>query len=271
MVARIGIDLGTTNSVVSFIRNGRPEVVPFKPYSRNTCPSVVQNRDDELLVGDDAKENMPLYPEDTIWSVKRFMGRSPGDPDLEKARKLVPYTVEDPPPGKADLVVKFAGKVLTPVDISAYILKKLIDDAAEALGARPTEAVITVPAYFSERQIDATRRAGRQAGLNVRRILDEPTAAALAYGLDLDANTDRTILVFDLGGGTFDVSILMLTGGQFTTMTIAGDNFLGGDDFDNVLLDHFLDLLEQGPAKGRGVTRARGPISRRWPSRRRSR
>ncbi len=239
----IGIDLGTTTSVVGYIKGGRPEVVPFKPYSHTTAPSVVQARDGEILVGAEAKENMPFFSKDTIWSIKRFMGRSPGDPDLERARQLVPYRVDDPPAGKADLAVHFNGSVYTPVDISAMILRKLVEDASEALGQRPTDAVITVPAYFSERQIEATRRAGRQAGLNVRRVLDEPTAAALAYGLDLDSSVEKTILVFDLGGGTFDVSILMLTGGQFTTVTIAGDNFLGGDDFDNVLLEHFMEIL----------------------------
>ncbi len=244
MAQRVGIDLGTTNSVVSYVKGGRPEVVA-NLQGEYWTPSVVQDRGGgQILVGKEAKDNMAYVPEATIWSIKRFIGRSPGDAELEKARKLVPYKVLDPAEGKTDLRVELGGKEQTPIEISAIILRKLIDDTAVALGSRPTEAVITVPAYFSERQKEATRQAGRLAGINVRRILDEPTAAALAYGMDLDAGAEKNLLVFDLGGGTFDVSVLILTGGQFTTLRITGDNFLGGDDFDNVILLKLLSILE---------------------------
>jgi molecular chaperone DnaK len=244
MGLRVGIDLGTTNSVVSYVRGGRPEVVA-NLQGEYWTPSVVQDLGGRVLVGKEAKENMPFVPQATIWSIKRFIGRSPGDVELERARKLVPYTIEDPPPGKTDLLVSLGGKKHTPIDVSAMILRKLVDDTEASLGERPTDAVITVPAYFSERQKEATRQAGRAAGLKVQRVLDEPTAAALAYGMDSDPDAQKTLLVFDLGGGTFDVSLLMLTSGMFTTLKITGDNFLGGDDFDNVILQRLLELVKQ--------------------------
>src|SRR5262249_5032929 len=151
----------------------------------------------------EAKDNLPYVPEATIYSIKRFIGRSPGDAELERARKFVSYRVDDPPEGKTDMVVHLGDKAYSPIEISTMILRKLVADAEATLGSRPTEAVITVPAYFSERQKEATRRAGEAAGLRVLRLLDEPTAAALAFGMDVDPDANKTILVFDLGGGTF--------------------------------------------------------------------
>ena len=176
------------------------------------------------------------------WSVKRFIGRMPNDDNVARAKQLVSYSVEPPPPGGEELVIKLGGKPFTPVELSAEILRHIVAGVEKSLRQRPTHAVITVPAYFTERQKAATQKAGELAGLGVLGILDEPTAAALAYGIDLGTDS-RTVLVFDLGGGTFDVSVLMLSSQHSLQFRIGGDNFLGGDDFDNIVLARLLDEL----------------------------
>ncbi len=246
MTLKVGIDLGTTNSVVAYMKQGRPSVVRSLE-GVDWTPSVVQDVKGRLIVGKRARDNLAEAPRGTVaWSIKRFIGRLPDDPGVVRARSLVSYPVEDPPEGGEELVIRLAGTPHTPVGLSSEILRHMIDGVEKKLGERPTHAVITVPAYFTERQKDATRKAGQRAGLQVLRVLDEPSAAALAYGMDLDAEDAKTILVFDLGGGTFDVSVLLLAGGQATQLRIGGDNFLGGDDFDNVIVEHFLSELGAG-------------------------
>jgi molecular chaperone DnaK len=223
----IGIDLGTTNSCVAVLEGGDPSVITNSEGERTT-PSVVafDRRSGERLVGQLARRQAVTNPERTIYSIKRFMGRRYGDVKEEAAR--VGYTVKSGTGG--DVRVEVDGKEYSPPEISAMILQKLKRDAEEYLGEEVTEAVITVPAYFEDAQRQATKDAGRIAGLDVKRIINEPTAAALAYGLDKEQ--DQTILVFDLGGGTFDVSILELGDGVFEVKATSGNNHLGGDDFD---------------------------------------
>ncbi len=227
----VGIDLGTTNSVVAVLEGGKPTVIVNAEGARVT-PSVVAFRDGgERLVGQVAKRQAALNPEKTLYSVKRFIGRR----FLEVAdeRKLVPYKVVAGP----NDAVRFdiAGKLNAPEEISASVLKKLIEDASKYLGEKITDAVITVPAYFNDTQRQATKDAGKIAGINVLRIINEPTAAALAYGLEKKKN--ETILVFDLGGGTFDVSILDVGDGVFEVKSTNGDTHLGGDNFDKAIVD----------------------------------
>ncbi len=227
----LGIDLGTTNSCVAVMEGGKPTVIVNAEGSRTT-PSVVTFRDgSERLVGQIAKRQAALNPDKTLYSIKRFIGRR----FLEVAdeRNLVPYKVVAGP----NDAVRFdtAGKLYAPEEISAMVLKKLVDDASKYLGEKITDVVITVPAYFNDAQRQATKDAGKIAGLNVQRIINEPTAAALAYGLDKKKN--ETILVFDLGGGTFDVSILEVGDGVFEVKSTNGDTHLGGDNFDKVLVD----------------------------------
>ncbi|WP_312337827.1 molecular chaperone DnaK [Anaerospora hongkongensis] len=226
----VGIDLGTTNSVIAVLEGERPEVITNVEGGRTT-PSVVAFRDSERLVGQLAKRQSVLNPTKTFYSVKRFMGRRFNE--VTDEMKLVPYKVDQGP----DNTVKFTvdGKQYAPEEISAQVLRKLVDDASKFLGEKITDAVITVPAYFNDAQRQATKDAGRIAGLNVLRIINEPTAAALAYGLDKKKN--ETILVFDLGGGTFDVSVLEVGDGVFEVKSTNGDTHLGGDDFDKVIVD----------------------------------
>jgi molecular chaperone DnaK len=247
MTFKIGIDLGTTNSVVAYMKGKRPAVVRTLE-GVDWTPSVIQHVGGKLVVGKRARDNLAEAPQGTVaWSVKRFIGRMPNDDNVNRAKQLVGYTVEPPAPGGEELVIKLAGKPFTPVELSAEILRHIVAGVEKTLRQRPTHAVITVPAYFTERQKAATQKAGELAGLGVLGIVDEPTAAALAYGLDLDADAgSRTVMVFDLGGGTFDVSVLMLASGQSLQFRIGGDNFLGGDDFDNVVL---VRLLEELPAE----------------------
>ncbi|HEX3766047.1 MAG TPA: Hsp70 family protein [Kofleriaceae bacterium] len=242
MSFKVGIDLGTTNSVVAYMKAGRP-AVPRTLEGIDWTPSVVQSLGGKLIVGKRARDNLAEAPQGTVaWSVKRFIGRMPNDDNVKRARQLVSYTVEPPAPGGEELVIKLAGKPLTPVELSAEILKHIVAGVEKSLRQRPTHAVITVPAYFTERQKAATQKAGELAGLGVLGILDEPTAAALAYGIDLGTES-RTVMVFDLGGGTFDVSVLMLSSLHSLQFRIGGDNFLGGDDFDNIVLTRLLDEL----------------------------
>jgi molecular chaperone DnaK len=242
MTFKIGIDLGTTNSVVAYMKGKRPAVLRTLE-GIDWTPSVIQYVGGKLVVGKRARDNLAEAPQGTVaWSVKRFIGRMPNDENVRRAKQLVSYSVDPPAPGGEELVIKLAGKPFTPVELSAEILKHIVAGVEKSLRQRPTHAVITVPAYFTERQKAATQKAGELAGLGVLGILDEPTAAALAYGLDLGADA-RTVMVFDLGGGTFDVSVLMLSSGQSLQFRIGGDNFLGGDDFDNIVLARLLEEL----------------------------
>jgi molecular chaperone DnaK len=227
----IGIDLGTTNSCMAVIEGGEPTVIPNAEGGRTTPSVVAFTKDGQRLVGAPAKRQQVTNPENTIFSIKRFMGRK--FDEVSEEMKIVPYEVVQGPGG--DVRVKADGKEYAPPEISAMILQKLKADAEAYLGESVEDAVITVPAYFNNAQREATKDAGKIAGLNVLRIINEPTAASLAYGLEKEA--DQTILVFDLGGGTFDVSVLELGDGVFEVKATAGDNHLGGDNFDKAIVD----------------------------------
>ena len=228
----IGIDLGTTNSCVSVFERGESKVIPNKE-GKNTTPSVVAFTDKgEILVGDVAKRQAVTNPEKTIYSIKRIMGLMSNEKNAEEAKARLPYHVVD---RNGACAVEIAGKVYTPQEISAKILIKLKEDAEAYLGEKVTDAVITVPAYFNDSQRKATKEAGTIAGLNVLRIINEPTAAALAYGLD--KKEAEKILVYDLGGGTFDVTVLETGDNIVEVLATGGNAFLGGDDFDNKIID----------------------------------
>ncbi|MCS6802275.1 MAG: molecular chaperone DnaK [Chloroflexota bacterium] len=245
MAKVIGIDLGTTNSVVAVMDAGEPVVIENAEGNRIT-PSVVaiNPKTGERLVGQVAKRQAITNPLNTIFSVKRLMGRKFDDPMVQRTMKIVPYKIVPAPNG--DAWVEMGGKKYSPPEISAMILQKLKTDAEAKLGEKITQAVITVPAYFNDSQRQATRDAGKIAGLEVLRIINEPTAAALAYGLD--KKKDEYIAVYDLGGGTFDISILQLGDGVFEVKSTNGDTFLGGDDFDQRIIDWLADEFrkEQG-------------------------
>jgi molecular chaperone DnaK len=228
----IGIDLGTTNSCVSVLEGGEPSVLENSEGGRTTPSVVAFNDKDERLVGTVAKRQAVMNPENTIFSIKRFMGRK--EAEVQEEETMIPYQVEAGPNG--DVRVDARGKQYSPPEISAMILQKLKSDAEAKLGETVDSAVITVPAYFNDDQRQATKDAGKIAGLDVKRIINEPTAAALAYGLDKE-NTDQSILVFDLGGGTFDVSVLEIGDGVFEVKSTAGDNHLGGDNFDKAIVE----------------------------------
>jgi len=230
----IGIDLGTTYSAVAVLEGGKAEIIANAEGARTTPSVVAFTKDGELLVGEVAKRQAVVNPENTVFSIKRFMGRTTGETKGEAAR--VPYKVTEGANGKAAVTLPHANKTFSPEEISAFILQKLKRDAEAFLGETVTEAVITVPAYFEDAQRQATKDAGRIAGLTVKRIVNEPTAASLAYGLDKKAG--ETILVFDFGGGTFDVSVLEFGEGVFEVKATAGDNHLGGDDIDELLMRH---------------------------------
>lgn len=228
----IGIDLGTTNSCMAVYENGEAKVIPNKE-GKNTTPSIVAFTDKgEVLVGDPAKRQAITNPEKTIYSVKRIMGLMMDEENAKEAQSKVGYKIVD---RNGAAAVDIAGKVYTPQEISAKILGKLKADAEEYLGAPVTDAVITVPAYFNDAQRKATQEAGTIAGLNVLRIINEPTAASLAYGLDKKG--EEKVLVYDLGGGTFDVTVLEIGDGTFEVLSTDGNAFLGGDDFDNAIID----------------------------------
>jgi molecular chaperone DnaK len=228
----IGIDLGTTNSCVAVLEGGEPSVLENSEGGRTTPSVVAFNDKDERLVGTVAKRQAVMNPENTIFSIKRFMGRK--EAEVREEETMIPYKVEAGPNG--DVRVDARGKQYSPPEISAMILQKLKSDAEAKLGETVDSAVITVPAYFNDDQRQATKDAGKIAGLEVKRIINEPTAAALAYGLDKE-NTDQSILVFDLGGGTFDVSVLEIGDGVFEVKSTAGDNHLGGDNFDKAIVE----------------------------------
>jgi molecular chaperone DnaK len=240
----IGIDLGTTNSVVAVMEGGEPVVIPSAEGSR-LVPSVVAiSKSGERLVGEIAKRQSITNPENTIFSIKRLMGRKYEDAEVEKARHVLPYKIVRAQNG--DAWVELAGRQYSPPEISAMILQKLRTDAEAYLGEKVTEAVITVPAYFNDSQRQATKDAGRIAALDVKRIINEPTASALAYGLD--KKQYEKIAVYDLGGGTYDISILELGEGVFEVKSTNGDTFLGGDDFDQRIINWIADEFrkEQG-------------------------
>jgi molecular chaperone DnaK len=234
----IGVDLGTTNSVVAVMEGGEPTVIPSAEGGR-TVPSVVAfTKSGERLVGQVAKRQAITNPTNTIYSIKRFMGRRWDDPEVQRSKQLVPFKVEKDTKSDGIRVVTADGRNYTPPEISAMILQKLKTDAEAYLGEKITDAVITVPAYFDDTQRQATKDAGRIAGLDVKRIINEPTASALAYGLD--KKKDEQIAVYDLGGGTFDISILELGDGVFEVKATNGDTHLGGDDFDQRVIDWML-------------------------------
>ena len=234
----IGIDLGTTNSVVAVMEGGEPVVIPSAEGGR-TIPSVVAfSKTGERLVGQIAKRQAITNPANTIYSIKRFMGRRWDDPEVQRSKAFVPYTIAKDSKTDGIKVDVSDGKSYTPPEISAMILQKLKADAEAYLGEKVTEAVITVPAYFDDTQRQATKDAGRIAGLDVKRIINEPTASSLAYGLD--KKKDEKIAVYDLGGGTFDISILELGDGVFEVKATNGDTHLGGDDFDQRVIDWLL-------------------------------
>lgn len=229
----VGIDLGTTNSVVAVLEGGKPVVIANAEGSRTTPSVVAFGKDNERLVGQLARRQAVLNPQNTFYGVKRFIGRDYAE--LSSELKRVPYTIRRHESGKVRIKCPRLQKEFAPEEISAMVLRKLVEDASRYLGEPVTDAVITVPAYFNDSQRQATRDAGRIAGLNVRRIINEPTAAALAYGLD--RQKEQTILVFDLGGGTFDVSILEVGEGVFEVKATSGDSQLGGNDFDRLIVD----------------------------------
>jgi len=239
MSKTVGIDLGTTNSVIAVMEGGKPTVI-INAEGARTTPSVVAFKEDgERLAGQVARRQAVLNPENTLYSIKRFIGRRFSE--VADERNLVPYKVV---PGPNDAVrFDVRGKQMAPEEISAIVLRKLVDDASKYLGEKVTDAVITVPAYFNDAQRSATKDAGKIAGLNVLRIINEPTAAALAYGLDKKSN--ETILVFDLGGGTFDVSLLEVGDGVFEVKATNGDTHLGGDNFDKAVVDWIADEFKK--------------------------
>ncbi len=238
MARIIGIDLGTTNSVMAVMEGGEPVVIPTAEGGR-LCPSVVavNPKTEEQMVGQVAKRQAVTNPENTISSIKRLMGRKFSDPEVQKAREILPYEIVEKQNGDAWVIM--GGKEYSPPEISAMILQKLKRDAEAYLGEPVVEAVITVPAYFNDSQRQATKDAGKIAGLNVLRIINEPTASSLAYGLD--KKVDEQIAVYDLGGGTFDISILDIGEGVFEVKSTNGDTFLGGDDWDQRLIDYIAD------------------------------
>ncbi|MBL7166563.1 MAG: molecular chaperone DnaK [Dehalococcoidales bacterium] len=229
----IGIDLGTTFSAVAVMEGGEPTIIPNAEGGRTTPSVVAISKTGERLVGQVARRQAITNSDNTVFSIKRLMGRKYGEPSVEYDRKLLPYKIVKA--ANDDAKVVMGGKEYSPPEISAMILQKLKTDAEAYLGEKVTEAVITVPAYFNDSQRQATKDAGRIAGLEVLRIVNEPTAAALAYGLD--KKSEETIAVYDLGGGTFDISILELGGGTFQVKSTNGDTHLGGDDFDQIIMD----------------------------------
>jgi molecular chaperone DnaK len=241
MARTIGIDLGTTNSVMATIEGGEPTVIPNAEGERLTPSVVAVTPSGERLVGRFARRQAVTNPENTIFSVKRFMGRKFDDPAVQRDKGLVPYQIRAAKNG--DIEVKMGDRWYSPQEISAMILQKLKTDAEAYLGEKVTQAVVTVPAYFDNAQRDATKDAGRIAGLDVQRIINEPTASALAYGLENKG--DEQISVYDLGGGTYDISVLNLSEGVFQVQATNGDTHLGGDDFDQAIIDYLADEFKK--------------------------
>jgi molecular chaperone DnaK len=242
MAKIIGIDLGTTNSAMAVMQSGKPEIIANSEGNRTTPSVVAVNKNGERLVGQVARRQQVTNSKNTIYEVKRLIGRNFNDKEVQRDLKLMGYEIVKSGNG---VKVKMADKEYSPEEVSAMILGKLKSDAEAFLGDSVSEAVITVPAYFDDSQRQATKDAGKIAGLEVKRIINEPTAAALAYGLDKDGKTDEKIAVYDLGGGTFDVSILELGDGVFEVKSTNGDTHLGGADFDRVIINYFADEFKK--------------------------
>jgi molecular chaperone DnaK len=242
MAKIIGIDLGTTNSAMAVMQAGKPEIIPNSEGNRTTPSVVAINKNGERLVGQVARRQQVTNPKNTIYEVKRLIGRNFKDKEVQRDLKLMGYEIKQSGTG---VKVVMADKEYSPEEISAMILTKLKTDAEAFLGDKVTEAVITVPAYFDDSQRQATKDAGKIAGLEVKRIINEPTAAALAYGLDKKSKADEKIAVYDLGGGTFDISILELGEGVFEVKSTNGDTHLGGADFDRALINYFVDEFKK--------------------------
>src|ERR687890_1365324 len=241
MARVIGIDLGTTNSAVAVMEGGKPKVIENSEGARTTPSVVAFTKDGERLIGQPAKRQAVTNPDNTVFAVKRLIGRRFDDPITKKDTELVPYKIVRGPNG--DAWVQAGGKGYSPSQISAFILQKMKETAEAYLGENVTQAVITTPAYFNDAQRQATKDAGQIAGLEVLRIINEPTAAALAYGLE--KNEGKTIAVYDLGGGTFDISTLEIGDGVFEVKSTNGDTFLGGEDFDAKIVDWLADKFKQ--------------------------
>ena len=248
----IGIDLGTTNSCVAVMEGKEPKVIENAEGSRTT-PSMVAFANGEVLVGEPAKRQAVTNAANTLFAIKRLIGRNMDDPTVKKDQELVPYKIVKS--DNNDAWVEVDGKKYSPSQISAYILQKMKETAENYLGEAVTQAVITVPAYFNDAQRQATKDAGKIAGLEVLRIINEPTAAALAYGFDKTEN--KTIVVYDLGGGTFDVSILEIGDGVFEVKATNGDTFLGGEDFDMRILNFLVDEFK----KDNGIDLKKDPLA----------
>ena len=258
MAKVIGIDLGTTNSCVAIMDGGKPRVIENSEGDRTTPSIVAFTKDDEVLVGQSAKRQAVTNPQNTLYAIKRLIGRRFDDAVVQKDVDMVPYKIVKADNG--DAWVEVHGNKMAPQEISARVLMKMKKTAEDYLGEPVTEAVITVPAYFNDSQRQATKDAGRIAGLTVKRIINEPTAAALAYGLD-KAGGDRKIAVYDLGGGTFDISIIELADvdgeRQFEVLATNGDTFLGGEDFDKRVIDYLAAEFQ----KESGVDVRRDPLA----------
>jgi molecular chaperone DnaK len=259
MAKIIGIDLGTTNSCVAIMEGGKPRVIENSEGDRTTPSIVAYTKDGEVLVGASAKRQAVTNPKNTFYAVKRLIGRKFSDAEVKKDLGLVPYAIIEHDNGDA-WVATADGKKLSAQEVSARILEKMKKTAEAYLGETVTEAVITVPAYFNDSQRQATKDAGRIAGLDVKRIINEPTAAALAYGMD-KAGGDRKIAVYDLGGGTFDVSIIEIAEvdgeKQFEVLATNGDTFLGGEDFDKRVIDYVVDEFN----KDQGIDLRKDPLA----------
>ena len=255
----IGIDLGTTNSAMAIITAGEPEIME-NADGRRTTPSVVSvnPKTSERLIGETARRQAITNPENTIFSAKRFIGRRYEDADVQRDLGRVPFAIQAMDNG--DVGLKFDGQLRPPAEISAMVLRKLKEDAEAKLGEPVTQAVITVPAYFNDAQREATQVAGKIAGLEVMRIVNEPTAASLAYGLEKSG--DRTIAVYDLGGGTFDVTILHVGDGVYEVLSTNGDTHLGGDDFDLRLVDFLADAFKERELMDLRQSTDRSPMQR---------
>src|SRR5687767_4638856 len=254
----IGIDLGTTNSCVAIMEGGKPRVIENSEGDRTTPSIVAFTKDDEVLVGQSAKRQAVTNPQNTLFAVKRLIGRRFQDDVVQKDINMVPYKLIKADNG--DAWVEAQGKKMAPPEVSARVLMKMKKTAEDFLGEPVTEAVITVPAYFNDSQRQATKDAGRIAGLEVRRIINEPTAAALAFGMDKKKG-DRKIAVYDLGGGTFDISIIEIAAvdgeHQFEVLSTNGDTFLGGEDFDQRVIDYIVDEFR----KQHGIDLSKDPIA----------
>src|SRR5688500_5350280 len=259
MAKMIGIDLGTTNSCVAVMEGNTTKVIENSEGARTTPSVVAYQEDGEILVGASAKRQAVTNPKNTIYAVKRLIGRKFTEKEVQKDIDLMPYKIAAADNG--DAWVEVRGKKLAPQQVSAEILRKMKKTAEDYLGAEVTEAVITVPAYFNDAQRQATKDAGRIAGLDVKRIINEPTAAALAFGMDKKEGKDRKIAVYDLGGGTFDISIIEIADvegeKQFEVLSTNGDTFLGGEDFDQRIIDYIIKEFN----KQQGIDLSKDPIA----------